>query len=234
VRVQVDNETLIEPIYSVISEVEATFNFYQPQSELSRYNRDHSIATSEEFRALMAFAHHLRDKSGGAFTPYVEEQTNGKAQMSSELKLDFGGLAKGWAVDRAIERAQQLDPVAKGFIEAGGDIRFFGETKARVALRLGEPPDVQFREIGLSGDQMAVASSSPGMARQYGESNTTLQQGVWAPGTSVSVVAKSCAMADALTKVVLFGDKDIWRQIEPEARVFVFDRSGGLIEGYSS
>jgi thiamine biosynthesis lipoprotein len=217
--VQVDNEALIDAIYATIAGVEETFNFHNPNSELSQYDRDRSMATSHEFRALLSLAEDLRAQSGGAFSPYVKEA------------LDLGGIAKGWAVDRAIERALELDPGAKGYVEAGGDIRFFGEAQTRVALRVGSPPNVCLREIELSGAQMAVASSSPGMAQQYGESKTTLQPGRWPEGSSVSVVASTCALADALTKVVLFGKPDVWRKIDGQARVFVFDRNGELQEG---
>ena len=218
-RLQVDNEDLIGPMYAAMAQVEATFSFHQAESELSRYNRDPKIETTEEFRALLTLAQNLRKASEGAFDPFVEGA------------LDLGGIAKGWAVDRAIERALQLDPEAKGYVEAGGDIRFFGETEARVALRLGIPPNVVLREIEISGLQMAVASSSPGMAKEYGESKTRLRQGQWPEGTSVSVAASNCALADALTKVVLFGERGAWKKIDPLARVFVFDRHGELQEG---
>lgn len=42
------------------------------------------------------------------------------------LRLDLGAAAKGYAVDRAVAAMQEVE-VAAGIIEAGGDIRYWGE-----------------------------------------------------------------------------------------------------------
>ena len=42
------------------------------------------------------------------------------------LRLDLGAAAKGYAVDQAVAAMQELE-VAAGVIEAGGDIRYWGE-----------------------------------------------------------------------------------------------------------
>ena len=42
------------------------------------------------------------------------------------LRLDLGAVAKGYAVDQAVAAMQELE-VAAGMIEAGGDIRYWGE-----------------------------------------------------------------------------------------------------------
>ena len=42
------------------------------------------------------------------------------------LRLDLGAAAKGYAVDQAVAALQELE-VAAGMIEAGGDIRYWGE-----------------------------------------------------------------------------------------------------------
>lgn len=231
IRVHVDNEALIEPLYGRIAAVEALFNFHDPLSELSRYNQNTLMPLSEEFQRLMSIATDLRLQSHGAFTPYVVEQKGGRLDEMANAAVDFGGLAKGFAVDEAAALALALDSEAQGFIEAGGDIRYFGQTEATVSLRLGIPPQVVTRELRLSGKNMAVATSSPGTAAEFGETRTSLRNGVWPKGSSITVIAASCMMADALTKVMLFGGTEEFQSFRGEAHALVFDAQGELLEG---
>ena len=218
IRVQVDNEKWIEPMYARITEMEKIFNFHDPESELSRWNRGERKKFSQEFSALMEFALALKERSGATFDPFV----NGP--------LDLGGVAKGFAVDEAVELALRLDPRAKGFVEAGGDIRYFGESEVDVALRLGVPPQVVTRNLKLTGSQMSIASSSAGMAEHFGETKTTLSFGVWPQGSSITVIASHCRVADALTKVVLMGGLSKLPSLNQDASAMVFDAAGELIE----
>src|SRR5262249_23868730 len=160
-------EALIDPIYARIAEIELLFNFHDPTSELSQYNQNALIPLSEEFKNLMAQAIELRAKSGGAFTPYVEEQKGRRLQDVRHSAVDFGGVAKGFVVDEAVNLAMRLDPRAQGFVEAGGDIRYFGQTDVVMNLRLGVPSQIFTRELSLSGERMAAATSSPGMAAEF-------------------------------------------------------------------
>lgn len=230
IRVQVDNEKLIEPIYARIAEIEKIFNFHDPSSELSRFNRGEEGQLSSEFGKLMEFAIWLRSASEGAFTPYIEEQNGERFEDIVDLTIDLGGLAKGFAVDEAVEAALKQDPEAKGFVEAGGDIRYFGESEVDVALRLGVPPQVVTRNLKLTGSQMSVASSSAGMAEHFGETKTTLSAGVWPVGSSITVIASHCRVADALTKVVLMGGLSKLPGLNQDASAMVFDNAGELIE----
>lgn len=231
IRVHVDNDALIEPIYTRIAKIEAQFNFHDPTSELSRYNENTLLPLSDDFQRLMAAATELRERSRGAFTPFVAEQEGERLTSFVSAKVDLGGLAKGFAVDEAVSLAQALDHEASGFVEAGGDIRYFGETEARVNLRLGVPPQIFSRELRLRGEKMAVATSSPGTAAEFGESRTRLRDGLWPKGCSVTVVAQTCMLADALTKVVLFGGGQSFKDFDKEADALVFDANGELIEG---
>ena len=230
IRVQVDNEELIEPLYARIAAIEALFNFHDPSSELRRYNDNTLIPLSDEFQKLMSVALELRQLSHGAFTPYVMEQKGQHLADIGSAVVDFGGLAKGFAVDEAVSLALALDPEAQGFVEAGGDIRYFGQAEAMIQLRLGVPPQIMTRELRVAGDFMSVATSSPGMAAEFGETSTQLREGIWPKGSSITVVAKNCMLADALTKVMLFGGAKEFAAFRGEAQALVFDAEGQLLE----
>ena len=76
------------------------------------------------------------------------------------LSLDLGGVAKGFAVDQAIERLQKLGAPC-GLIEAGGDIRYWGEKPDGRAWRFGiqhpRQPEryIEIEDLGLA----AIATS---------------------------------------------------------------------------
>lgn len=232
VRVQVNNEALIEPIFRRIGEIEKKFNFHDPESELSRFNRDFEIDTSFEFRELRRRADRLRQLSDGAFTPYLKEQNGDRLADVSNQPMDLGGFAKGFAVDEAVEAAVKIDPTARGFVEAGGDIRYFGEPQAQLRLRLGEPPQILTRELTLSAPLLAVASSSPGTAAKFGETKTHLNaaRARYPDGICATVIASDCARADAYTKIVLFAGLERLRLIDQEVQAFVFDVNGQILE----
>lgn len=52
------------------------------------------------------------------------------------LRIDLGGIAKGWAVDRAVE-AMKAAGVRGGLVQCGGDLRVFGESGRDRDWRLG-------------------------------------------------------------------------------------------------
>jgi thiamine biosynthesis lipoprotein len=126
------------------------------------------------------------------------------------LELDLGGIAKGYAVDRALVALRAAGARA-GCVNAGGDLRVFGTEPHRIEVRHpGRPGDIG-AVITVQG--AAVATSAGYYARQRGA------RGLCTPivdpfaGTcidyehSVTVAAGECVIADALTKVVaLSGD----------------------------
>ncbi|MBZ0263376.1 FAD:protein FMN transferase [bacterium] len=119
-------------------------------------------------------------------------------------KLDLGGYAKGYAVDRAVDKLREQG-IVTGIVEAGGDLRCFGakedDTPWRIAIRHPRKLD-EFYTI-LSIDSGAVATS--GDYEQYLMVDNFRYHHILNPVTgfpakrsvSATVVAKSCAEADA-------------------------------------
>jgi thiamine biosynthesis lipoprotein len=133
--------------------------------------------------------------------------------------IDLGGVAKGYAVDRAIEAMRRAGCDA-GCVNAGGDLRVFGDMEEAVLLRQpeasGEAPVVLLRDGSL-------ASS----ARTNGVHINGRTRADAASCDFASVVAPCCVAADALTKVVLaLGDEagPVLRRYE--ARAFLRDQRG--------
>jgi thiamine biosynthesis lipoprotein len=124
--------------------------------------------------------------------------------------VDLGGIAKGFAVDRAIE-ALQSRGVRSGMVNAGGDLAAFGSEARIVHIRDPRSPDRLLCQVEVS--NQALASS----ARRFDpfQSIDTTDTAVIEPKTQMparaacgaTVRASSCMVADALTKVVMVAGK---------------------------
>jgi FAD:protein FMN transferase len=83
---------------------------------------------------------------------------NRRVRLPSEAALDFGGVAKGWAVDRAVEAASDL---RWAVVNAGGDLRVVGTPPpGEVSVAIEDPSDRRRSCAGLVLTGGAVATSS--------------------------------------------------------------------------
>jgi thiamine biosynthesis lipoprotein len=123
-------------------------------------------------------------------------------------RIDLGGIAKGFAVDRAIDVLRDLG-MPSGLVNAGGDLAVFGPSGLMVTVRDPGQPSRVLCQIELR--DAAIASSGP----QFNPWQSLDAGGPAvinpASGEPVSAVigatvrAPSCLLADALTKVVMTG-----------------------------
>ncbi len=121
------------------------------------------------------------------------------------IKLDFGGIAKGMAVDAAMENLR-LSGVSPAMINAGGDLAVLGLPPAAEHWQLAVPGREGFWTIPLR--QGAVATS--GIAHRHWWQGQTLRHHLLDPRTglpaqsdlwSVTVVADRCEQAEVAAKV---------------------------------
>src|SRR5262249_21164649 len=122
------------------------------------------------------------------------------------VRIDLGGIAKGFAVDRAVD-ALRGHGMPAGLVNAGGDLAAFGPGAETVHLR--DPRDPSRLTFRLAIENEALASS----ARRFAPVRSAQATGsavidpcsrhpVRAIGAA-TVRAPSCMLADALTKVVM-------------------------------
>lgn len=77
-------------------------------------------------------------KSKVGFDKLVLDEANRTVRFKREgMKLDLGGIAKGYAVDEAVEALKEYGAVA-GLVDIGGEIRCFGN-----------PPGEKYYTVGL-------------------------------------------------------------------------------------
>jgi thiamine biosynthesis lipoprotein len=122
------------------------------------------------------------------------------------VRIDLGGIAKGFAVDRAID-ALRGHGMPAGLVNAGGDLAAFGPGSETVHLR--DPRDPSRLLLRLAIENEALASSAHRFdpirsARVSG--SAVIDPHTRNPVAAISaatVRAPSCMLADALTKVVM-------------------------------
>lgn len=213
--------------FAAIERAQALWSFHDGDSELSRLNRrpGERIALSAATLRLLRAARALMQASAGAFDCTVggtlvrdghlpdhggpEPLPHGTAQdieigldwarLRRPVRLTLDGIAKGYAADLAVG-ALRRSGVLSGWINAGGDLRAFGDVTLPVQRR-----ELDGRHTALGGLRDAAVATSgvvpedttdpsfPG--RIVNSRSAHPSSGVW------TVLARSAWRADALTKV---------------------------------
>ena len=190
-----DDEAAITAALDAVAEVQSCLSRFDTDSDVARF---HALRAGQSLRLrphgaqVLAAAQALHDASAGLFDITLGTAPTGWRcdaarlhKLSDAARLDLGGIGKGHAVDVAVEALMQRGCRA-GWVNAGGDLRVFGDAELPVAVR----------------------DESTGGVRPF----ATLAGGAFATsclahaGRSVhaSVAAPLCLFADALTKVVAF------------------------------
>lgn len=220
----------IERAFTRIAAIHAAMSFHNADSELSRVNRHAArdwVALSGDLARVFDAALEFAAASDGLFDPSVApwlvesghlprhadlpaaagpdwqsiEFDGDRVRFARPLLVDFGGIAKGYAVDAALAvlRGAGMDSAR---VNAGGDLARFGESTEPVGVRHPAQPTLSLQLAELQNGAVATtagyyqtgAAASPVRHPHTGaELCRTL---------SVSVLAPSCLAADALTKIV--------------------------------
>lgn len=147
-----------------------------------------------------------------------------------KLAVDLGGIAKGFAVDRAVALLAAAG-VTHATVNAGGDIRLLGDRQGepwRIGIQHPRRPDGLLATLALSGG--AVVSS--GDYERFFEAGGERYHHLFDPRSgyparacrSVTVVAPSAALADALATAAF-----VLGPAQGLALVEAFAGSAGLI-----
>jgi FAD:protein FMN transferase len=223
----------IDHAFAAVAKVHRLMSFHDSQSDVSRINRDacrRRVTVDPWTWRVLEFAQKLARESDGVFDisvarmlakwnylPQLQEKVSAgdwrdiilekrsAVRLRTSVIVDLGGIAKGFAVDRAVA-ALKLRGVTAGIVNAGGDVRVFGSPVQLVHLRNPSKPAQAAGVISLR-DRALATSGIYFTRRDYrGEKVSPLVNGRTGKSSSkvmsVSVAAATCVTADALTKVV--------------------------------
>ena len=128
-----------------------------------------------------------------------------RVRFARPLALDLGGIAKGYAVDCAVAALRDAG-VDRACVNAGGDLRVFGDQSETVHVRTGGRHGALLALCAITDGAVATSAYGGQRVSAGGRFATPLiDPRVRLPVMStrtVSVVAPTCMIADALTKVV--------------------------------
>lgn len=220
--------------FAAISRVDRLMSAFADDSDLARINRlahRQAVAVDPWTRDVVSLACRIHAASDGLFdcgvAPHLaawemlpasddSEATDsslahlafterGEVRCGAPTRLDLGGIAKGFAVDRACE-AILATGAAGAVVNAGGDLRVAGDCAEEIYLRDPGDPE-QLRHAGTLRDGACATSATYYSRRRHGNREVSA---LVHPRTgeavttrrSYTVIAPSCAVADALTKVL--------------------------------
>jgi thiamine biosynthesis lipoprotein len=124
----------------------------------------------------------------------------------SSVKIDLGGIAKGFAVDRAIDELRGHG-VRSAIVNAGGDLAAFGPEARTIHIRDPRSPDRLICQVDVRNQALASTGRRFDPFRSAAVADTAvIEPKTRTPAQTVhgaTVRASSCMVADALTKVVM-------------------------------
>jgi thiamine biosynthesis lipoprotein len=221
-----DTDAAIEAAFAAVAEVHRLMSFQEVASDVGRLNRDAGLAAvpvdALTYRVL-EIALDVGCRSAGAFditaASMLQSEPRGRqrqdaiclladnrVQFAEPVTIDLSGIAKGFAVDRAIE-ALRRHGIDCGLVNAGGDLAGFGPHRHAIDIRDPRRPAEPLCTIELMD---AALASSAGIF-DPSRSTTPAPSAVIDPTNArplasiigATVCAPSCIIADALTKVVM-------------------------------
>ena len=153
------------------------------------------------------------------------------------VKLDYGAFAKGYGVDRVIERLREMG-ITDAIVNAGGDLRAIGrhgDRDWRVGIRDPRGEGV-IASLEIAGDESVFTS---GNYERYFEWDGRRYHHIIDPRTgypaddvlSVTVLHDSGAVADAAATALFVAGRDEWPRIAGRMdvdAVMVIDADGGI------
>jgi FAD:protein FMN transferase len=202
----------IESAFEAVSTVERLMHPTRPGSDLAALRAcapQSALQVHDWTWAVLELCQRLNQASRGRFDPCL---VTAPGRMS-DLKLlpgsrvmpriamhvDLGGVAKGYAVDRAID-ALRGQKCSGGLVNAGGDMAEFGAREHLIVCRRSQGAGiiVRLRDAALAtSDTHHGARPSEHRGYYHGADRDATVSG------HVTLIAARAAIADALTKCLL-------------------------------
>lgn len=250
----------LDAAFAEIAVCQDHLSAHQPGSDVRRLAATPpgaTLAVDERTWEVLSLAREFAAASDGIFDPTVAPRLAAAAYLPTELAdgegdwrdlellpdnhlrprrplaVDLGGIAKGYAVDRAVD-ILLAHGVAGGCVNAGGDLRLFGPEAETIYLRHPVDP-TRLLPVGELADG-ACATSAPYFSRRESGGRTVCPVADPRDGSllsdfdSITVIAERCVHADALTKIaLLLGDAAEPLLALYGAQALRLDRSGRII-----
>jgi FAD:protein FMN transferase len=228
-------------IFREITKVQSLMSIHDSESDISRINRLSKMKKNMVYTVhpwtyeVISIAQIICEKTHGFFDccyplcmnkddwrecfsacssiQAIELLDKNNMKIHAPIRIDLGGIAKGYAVDRGIEILKSFG-IENASINAGGDLRVMGTKEHPIYLKEKEYGNGFIYLGSLKDGAIATTSSYFGKAhRKQGMSyliNPKNGEHI-ADDLSYSIVAPTCVVADGLTKALAI-EKNIHAQ----------------------
>jgi thiamine biosynthesis lipoprotein len=245
-----EREVAVEAIGGAFAEmerIEKVFSKFDPESEVSKVNNlagSEEVAISGELFRLLEDSIYYSRLSAGAFDVTIEPSKKGRYEKiilnkekssvyfsESDMKIDFGGIAKGYAVDRAKD-VLVSHGIKSALVNLGGNI-----------FALGNPPNKDSWRIGIRNSRdkdeiiykMNLKDRAVSTSGNYERPSHIIDPATGKPSNEiggVTVVAPSAEEADALSTAIFVLGRDKGLELARSLRdieIYIVDKTGNII-----
>jgi len=205
----------VDAAFAVLNRVERCMHPTRDDSDLTRLRNartDETITIDPWTSEVLTLARKIHDLSGGLFDPCLPTRAGKLADIDLlshqqvrcrlNVDIDLGGIAKGYAVDRAIDALQRAG-CSRGLVNAGGDLRVFGAEPHSVLVRRGDDHDDP-QPISLTNMALAVSNFDATHPPSEHQGYYVRVAERFAIRRFAAIQAREAAVADALTKCAFF------------------------------
>ena len=199
----ITSELLFRVLASALNAAQATQGIYDPTllDHLVKIGYDRSF---DKLAPVLPAASYDGQPGGGwqgiQVSPHLRS-----VRLPEGVRLDFGGIAKGMAVDAALAQLEQAG-IERALVNAGGDLAVLGSPPLLEDWPIAVPVKDESRTIPLRSGAMATS----GIARRHWAQGNSARHHLLDPRTglpaasglwSVTVVAPCCEQAEVAAKV---------------------------------
>jgi len=181
-------DAAVDAAFATIAAIQARLSRFDAASDIAHFHAlppGEGLEVDPHTATVLAAAQLLHEASGGLFDISLGSAPHGwrcdgrwLVKLDAAVRMDLGGIGKGYAIDEAVDALRRTGCTA-GWVNAGGDLRVFGDID--VPLELRDEVNGGVRRFGTLADGAFATSGGP---------------------AHVSVAAPLALWADALTKVV--------------------------------
>lgn len=228
-----DSAKILETSLKISENTEGLFDIsIYPAMEIWGFSdKNYRIPKEEEIQKVIGFINYKEIE-------YKKEEKN--IQLKENMKIDFGGIAKGYTSARIMDIFQE-EGVSGGMVNLGGNVQVMGKkpdgSKWKIAV---QSPKKDGNYLGvLSVEDTAIITS--GGYERFFEEDGVIYHHILHPRdgkpansglTSVTIICKDGTLADGLsTSLFLMGKEkaeEYWRKHSEEFEIILLTEDGTL------
>jgi len=224
----------VERAFAAIARVHRLMSPVEPGGDLARLHAaapGRWVRVRAETAAVLRAARHFHHASAGAFDPVAGgggtmddiEIRGRRVRRRRAVRVDLGGIAKGYAVDRACAVLRRCPSISSGIVNAGGDLRCFGAARLVPVRAPGSRAPAYALRVRNAALATSARALAPGPLRGLVDPRSARP---YRGRASATVGARTALAADALTKVALFAAPSVRERVLRRygARAFLQER----------